>query len=242
MMSLEQQGRRAVTRISIQVLGVFELRLDDAPVVLPAPAQRVLAYLAVAKAPQQREQLAGRLWPLMSQARAQACLRTALWRIRQANEGLLYTSHSGVRLRQDLEVDLWEMTAYARQLIGEAAGVEVSAGAMQLLEYDVLPCWDEDWLGLERERLRQLRVHALEELSRRLRHAGRFGSAVEAAYAAIEAEPLRESAHGVLIEAHLAEGNRSEAVHHLAAYRCLLENELGIRASPNLEALVGQHQ
>jgi hypothetical protein len=33
---------------------------------------------------------------------------------------------------------------------------------------DLLPAWDDDWLVLERERHRQLRLHALENLSARL--------------------------------------------------------------------------
>ena len=45
---------------------------------------------------------------------------------------------------------------------------------------------------------------------------------------AIEIEPLRESAHRVLAEAHLAEGNRIEARRTYFAYRSLVQAELGI--------------
>jgi DNA-binding SARP family transcriptional activator len=50
---------------------------------------------------------------------------------------------------------------------------------------------------------------------------------------AVGAEPLRESAQRVLIEAHLAEGNFIEARRAYMAYQEMLEAELG--ASPSLE-------
>src|SRR5437867_4028183 len=68
-----------------------------------------------------------------------------------------------------------------------------------LLHEDLLPDWYDDWVALERERLRQLRVHALEQLCDRLLVAERFGEATEAALAASRTEPLRESPQRLLI-------------------------------------------
>jgi DNA-binding SARP family transcriptional activator len=65
---------------------------------------------------------------------------------------------------------------------------------------------------VERERFRQLRLHALEALCRRLTGDGLHAEAVDAGIAAIAAEPLRESAHRALMSAHVAEGNRGEAM------------------------------
>jgi hypothetical protein len=44
--------------------------------------------------------------------------------------------------------------------------------------------------------------------------------------AAIAAEPLRESAHRCLIEAHIAEGNSSEAQRHQDLFRRRLRDGL----------------
>ena len=49
--------------------------------------------------------------------------------------------------------------------------------------------------SLERERFRQLRLHALERLCEDLTAAGSYAAAAEAGFAAIASEPLRESAH-----------------------------------------------
>ena len=91
--------------------------------------------------------------------------------------------------------------------------------------------WYDEWLLLERERLRQMRLHALEALAEQLVIAGDLPAAVHAALAAVAIDPLRESAHRALIRAHLAEGNRVEALRQLARLRHLLREELGVEPS-----------
>ena len=83
-------------------------------------------------------------------------------------------------------------------------------------------------------------LHALEALSRRLVELGRYADAVEAAIAAIAAEPLRESAQRALIEAHLSEGNWVEAHRGFVTYRDLLRRELGVSPSHELASYLYQ--
>ena len=145
------------------------------------------------------------------------------------------TTH--LRLARDLAVDVQELTGLAKGLesptarAGDAPDPSVLAG-------DLLPDWYEDWVVLERERYRQLRLHALEALCGRLTAAGRFGAAVQAGLAAVAGEPLRESAHRTLIQAHLAEGNPGEAVRQYHLYRRLLATELAIEPSPAIRGMV----
>src|SRR5207302_1114287 len=82
----------------------------------------------------------------------------------------------------------------------------------------LLPGFYDDWVLDERDRLGQLRVHALEALCKHLTTRGRYGQAVAAGMAAVAAEPFRESAQVALIRAHLAEGNRADAVRQFARY------------------------
>ena len=102
---------------------------------------------------------------------------------------------------------------------------------------ELLPDWYDDWVMIERERLRQLRLHALEIVCRRLAAMRLFGPAVDAGLAAVLDEPLRESAQRALIEAHLAEGNRSEAIRQYNSYRERLYTELRLEPSPGLRRL-----
>jgi DNA-binding SARP family transcriptional activator len=83
-------------------------------------------------------------------------------------------------------------------------------------------------------------MQALEALAVRLASLGRHGEALEAASAAISAEPLRESAHRTVVGVHLAEGNVVEAVRAFEVFRTMLEEELGVPPSERMTRLV-QH-
>ena len=107
-----------------------------------------------------------------------------------------------------------------------------------MLRDDLLPDWYDDWLAFERERFRQLRIHALESLCERLIALERFGEAIETGLAVVTAEPLRESAHRILIRIHLAEGNGAEALGQYRRFRALLHDELGLEPSPEMRTLV----
>jgi DNA-binding SARP family transcriptional activator len=102
---------------------------------------------------------------------------------------------------------------------------------------DLLPGWYDDWVIFEREGIRQRLLHALETLSRRLA-AGRHAEAVEAAISAVGADPLRESANRVLVEAHFAEGNLVEARRAYDRYRGIVGRELGVEPGPELRRLL----
>lgn len=93
-------------------------------------------------------------------------------------------------------------------------------------------------MSIERERLRQLCLNALEELSATWLGQGRVGLAIDAAFAAVEAESLRESAHRTLVEAHLAAGNCLEAARQYRHYRQLLREALGLEPSEPFRRLV----
>jgi two-component SAPR family response regulator len=88
---------------------------------------------------------------------------------------------------------------------------------------------------VERERARQMRMRRLEQLSYDCLQSGDISKAIDAAYASIEIEPLRESAHFALIEAHVRDGNHAEAARQAARLTELVEHELGISPSPKFQ-------
>ncbi|WP_231851838.1 AfsR/SARP family transcriptional regulator [Modestobacter italicus] len=131
-----------------------------------------------------------------------------------------------------------ELSAWARRAIappGDDAEIAVPAAA---LGGDLLPGWYDDWVLVERERLHQLRLHALEATAARLAVHGRHWEALQAAYAAVRAEPLRESAHRTIVRVHLAEGNLAEAARAYELFRSLVESELGVLPTPRMTRLV----
>ncbi|WP_190989182.1 AfsR/SARP family transcriptional regulator [Pseudarthrobacter sulfonivorans] len=128
------------------------------------------------------------------------------------------TSGDRLYLTTCVKVDITQLRDQLDQwLSGEAPPVTTGA-----LSWDLLPSWYDDWLLIDRERQRQIRLHALERMSAWYVSAERFDSAIEAALQAIAGDPLRESAHRCLIRAHLAEGNVSEARRQVHSYAALL--------------------
>ncbi|MCK9824557.1 hypothetical protein NOCD_13810 [Nocardioides cavernae] len=224
---------------SISLLGGFSVHVGHQVVPMPRNAQRVLGFLAVTGVEQLRDTVAGNLWPSAAPDRAMSNLRTALWRVRQADTRIVMARRDAIGLDQEVRIDYELITSQARRIIAEyPVEDQAISGAALLLEADLLPGWDEEWLLLDRERHRQLRIHALEKLSELLTSRGQYGRAIDVACAAIRVEPLHESAHAVLIAAHMAEGNHTEAIRHGRDYALLLDKEAGLVPSPRIAALL----
>ena len=204
---------------------------------LPRGAQRLIAHLGLCGRPG-RGAIAGQLWPDVPEDHAQGSLRSALWRVQKAVPGLVDVSGGALALAAGVRVDVREFTDWARRVLDPTAPVGSGTAPDVALRGELLPGWYDDWVLLERERLRQLRMHALEALADKLAAAGRYGEAVQAAYAAVRTEPLRESAHRAVVRVHLAEGNVAEAVRAYAAFRDLLRSELGVAPTAQMTELI----
>lgn len=225
---------------ALSVLGGFQLRSGSVAVALPSNVQRMLSCLVLSGNRQRRDVLAGRLWSGLSQERAQANLRTAVWRVRQTIPGVVDCSRDSVTLDAAVTVDYHAMTSLAGRLLHRNVEEdELRQVPFDLLASDLLPGWDEEWLLIDRERHRQLRMHALEALSTQLTDIGEYGLAIDCAYAAIGIEPLCESATHALLRACLAEGNRAEAMRQFELFRRLLAEETGLQPSRQLMELMG---
>lgn len=221
----------------VKLIGGFELRIGGRAVGLAQSAARLLAFLSLRGRRLQRSFVASTLWIDAPEERAAARLRTTLWRIAGTSPWLVEVESGHLALAEGVSVDLRNVEEHARRLRQEC--LPIGAGDLEALQGDILPDWYEDWVVIERERFRQRRLHALEAVCERLSADSRFAEAVEAGLAAVSAEPLRESAHRALIRAHLAEGNRSEAIRSYRIYRQLLREELGIEPSDRMKELVG---
>lgn len=226
-------------QIRVALSGAFGLSSDGESIDLAVPAQRVLAFLALQDRAVERGQLAGVLWRGSSPEHAAGSLRSALWRIRPCGESIVENTSRGLRLSPAVCVDVRDAIAWARR-VGDASHSIDDADIRQAFDGgELLSDWVDDWVVLERERLRQLRLHSLEVLSQRLVSERRYADAIEVALAAVRDDPLRESAHRAVISVHLGEGNTSEALRQYRRYRELLRAELGLEPSFQIKELVG---
>ena len=228
---------------SLRLLSAFELTWDGDAVSLPVPAQRLLAFVALRERPVLRTYVAETLWLESTEEHARGSLRSALWRLRRPGHELVDVTSGRLRLAPGVVVDVRVLIGWAHGVLDAPQGVRgVRPGVCGLGDAvwgDLLPDWYDDWLVVERERLRELRIRALERVCERLTAVGSFGRALEAGLAAVHAEPLRESAHRCLIGVYLAEGNQAEALRRYRVYRDLLRDQLALDPSAHMEDLVG---
>lgn len=228
------------TGVHVQLLGDFVLFDGVVEVPITPAGQRIVAFLALRRA-SDRDVVASQLWINQARTQAGACLRSALWRLPRLTGGsLVQVVGNRLRLRPDVRIDLTSRREVAENLAGARCVPPGVQSAM--FTSDLLPSWPDDWLIIERERYRQLRLHALERLSEAAAQAGSFATAIEAGLCAVAAEPLRESAHSCVIRAHLGEGNRQEATRQALAYVAVLQ-EAGLPVDlPSWIANLLEHQ
>jgi DNA-binding SARP family transcriptional activator len=200
--------------VRLRVLGAFELRIDtgaDTAPLLATDERRLLAALALARTPRTIGELARLLWPELP---TDAALGT-LAGVRDSLAELVAGSDGTLRLADQIEVDFGCALSSLRewQRDPRRAAQTCLDELVELLRQELLPGWGEGWVSQERDRFQRVRLHALETLCLQLTAAGRHEPAIRAGALVVAAEPLRESARRNLIEAHLAAGNVSEAVH-----------------------------
>lgn len=225
----------------LHLLGSFCLTLGPDPLALPTGLQRVLAVLTL-RGRMSRSRLAGLLWPDASRTQAHTNARHALWRLVQTSRGapLVTTNGYDVALHPLVTSDVGVLVEEAHRL-GRAERVPPREWLVDLLRaeaVELLPDWDDEWLRIDRERLRQLRLHMLEDWAHQLTESGEYGLALEVALAALQSDVLRESAHRAVIRVHRAEGNVHEARRAFATCRAVLAAELGVAPSALTERLV----
>jgi DNA-binding SARP family transcriptional activator len=228
--------RTAPARVAL--LEGFEVTLDGHAVPFPLAVQRLIAFLAVQARPTLRLHVAGVLWPDTPEERASANLRSTLWRHHQAGCRLVKATGQHLALAPDVRVDLRELSVLAHRLLEGSFDPDDLEYGRLCQSGELLADWYDDWVLVERERFRQLRLHALEKLCEEFTRRRLFGLAVQAGVACVAGEPLRESAQRVLIRAYLAEGNRGEAIRQYQAYRGILKTELGLEPTAEMQSLV----
>jgi DNA-binding SARP family transcriptional activator len=228
--------------LQLSVLGTFQFWIaNEALPTLAAGSQRLLAFLALRDRTVTRVAAAGTLWPDATQSHASSSLRSALGRLDEVTRDAVVATPLDLAFAEDVAVDFHQAQAIAHRLVDlnvAPRAFDVSVEAVTALSTELLPDWYDDWVVIESEDWRQLRLHALERLAARLTETERLGEAIHAALAVVDVEPLRESAQATLIRAHLAEGNQSEALRVYERYERHLQTELGIEPTPGLRDLI----
>jgi predicted ATPase/DNA-binding SARP family transcriptional activator/tetratricopeptide (TPR) repeat protein len=220
--------------LEVRVLGQFEARLFDQPLNLPSrPAQSLLAYLMLtAGQGHRREKLAGMFWPDAAEAKARGYLRQTLWRLRKVLE-----PDAPVYLAaDDLSISFLTNSNYWLDAAILERGGELSA-SVAAYRGELLPGFYDEWVLLERERLRGLFERKMSSLLERLGSQQRWGEVIEWGERWVALGNLPEAAYRAMMTAHAKLDDPAGAA---AVYqRCaeLLWEDLGMEPSIETRAL-----
>ena len=232
-------------RIELSLIRDFEVRVDGVALDIPPNSQRLVCFLAFQDRPVRRSYVSGTLWFNVDESRASASLRSALWRLPTLPDcRLVCASHTHVWLESGVSVDVREVMDRGMAVLdARDADADLVDVARELIDFgdDMLVGWYDDWAIMERERFRQVRLHTLDRIGELLVDAGRLCDALHVGLAGVRAEPLRESAHRLLIRVHLGEGNVAEAIRQYRAYAGLLRRELHSRPSPVIQGMIAPY-
>lgn len=198
-MNASAVGARSSARVNDQP---SRLHLFDGPYVvesgtrteIPEGSRRLVAFVALNGPTVERRYAAGTLWSAVDDERAAGNLRCALWRLRSAGIQVLDSDKRLLWLRHGTTVDVHLASAWSARMVSGTASQEDLVGfPWQQHRAELLPGRAEEWICLERERIRQRWLHALEALAGRLVAEGRAAEAVHVATSLVWVEPRRAS-------------------------------------------------
>ena len=216
---------------SCRLLGPFIVSRDGVEVVLPRKAQALLTLLALQEgAPIAREIVADMLWTASGPEQARLSLRQCLWSIgHRARCDLVRAERQLLRLAENVAVDARDFrslaASQARPDMSRAA--DLYRGELLATLATVSPRFDE-WLTVERQRLRGLAAGVLRRLAESQVAAGEFDAAVAAGRQLVALDDLNEDAHRLLMRILGQAGRRAEGLRQFETCRQTLRRELNI--------------
>ena len=235
-----------MARLTVSLLGSFEIKLDDQPVTraVTGKVRALMAYLAVeADRPHNREVLAGLLWPDYPERSARANLRNTLSNLRTAigdrDATQPYLQIARETIQFSTESDCWVdvaafRTAIEQSLCGSAA-VSALESAVALYVGPFLEGFSladspafEDWIRVIRERLERQALKALQSLTAYHEERGAYARACEYARQQIALAPWQEQAHQALMRLLALNGQRGAALAQYEACCRVLRAELDV--------------
>jgi len=142
----------------LELLDEFRLLWDSIEIKVAPGSAVVVAYLVARNRPVHRSVVAGTLWPALSDKRALASLRSALYRIPVP---VVQGAGSMLRLSPELQIDIREAAELANEILGCRVPPTEIAEIIEVFSHELLPDSDAVWLEPLRQRHRSLRLRAL---------------------------------------------------------------------------------
>ena len=246
---------RSQPKLTLSLLGPFEARAGDRPVTSwpGRKARLLLAYLALEKGRMvPKDVLIELFWPGARADRGANNLSIAIYQIRSSLAVLSREAAEVVTVRQglygiDLDgvgVDLWELQAHldqARRALerDDKPSVRVHLrDAVALCRGELLASDPyEEWTTEPRRRFNAAWHQALAWLATEASTQRDWPGVLDFAGQVLERDACDESAHRMIVNAHLMMGNRSLALQQYRACNEILRRELGVLPSAETRRL-----
>lgn len=233
--------------LKLHLLGHPLVELNGKPVdgFVSEKALVLLGYLVLQPGSLAREKLAGLFWGDMADKRAKANLRMAIYNLQQLIPGHLQVTRLSVAFNREMEYWL-DVEQFERLLASEShpgATEELNlalslyrGGFMEGVYLNDSPEMEE-WMLVERERLRQLALEGLQRYAGRLMDSGQYALAAQNLRRLLRLEPWQESAHQQLMLALARGGDYTAALAQYETCRRLLAKELNVEPMPETSRL-----
>ena len=220
----------------MRLLGGFCLAWGETPFppIASQPARSLFAYLITHRdRPHTRALLAGTFWPDLPDSQARRRLSQALWQIGRVLQSLPGpTSY----LLADAETVQFNATS-AYWLDVEAFEKSADQEAVVLYRGEFLAGFYDDWMVVERERLRERHLAVLGRLLALCKREGDYKEALGYAHRLVADNPLDEEGHREVMRLCFLLGRRGEAAQQYECCRAILAEELGIEPAAATTAL-----
>jgi DNA-binding SARP family transcriptional activator len=247
-----RQDRERTEQLSLRLLGHPALFQDEKPVDLSPGATMLCAYLALAPDDgRARSTAATQFFADCPEPVARRRLNTALWRLKaemRSRTGADLVVYRGVRsIGLCAEADVTVDVSVFEDLVGPVlrqsptslsqTDTERLASAVDLHHGPLLESCHDDWVLMDRYRIENLYLAALDYLIQYYGPRGEIEAVTKYGQLALDLEPLREDVHRHLMKAYAAAGRTDLAESQFERCRLLLRQELGTDPMPETVAL-----
>ena len=254
----EPFGRMTVARLSLSLLGTFQITLDEVPVkdFKSNKVRALLAYLAVeADRPHLRDSLAGLLWPDWPDREALSNLRYALSDLRRAigdrtaAPPFLLISRNSIQF--NTASDYWlDTTKFIENVTSDKSQPDFADQLEEALSiyrgvflegFSVEDSHSfDEWALLTREQLARQAASALHALADNYEQRGDYERAQSYAWKQLGLEPWDETAHQTLMRNLALSGQRGAALAQYETCKELLAEELNVEPAEETTKLYEQ--
>ncbi len=233
-------------KLELKLLGSPEVWLDGQAVTgfRSGKARALLYYLAVTGRAQPRSVLAGLFWGGVAEMHARRSLTMTLSNLRQLLGGHVDIGREMVAF--DLNSPTW-LDVAVFEAGAQGQNIEALKQAIALYRGDFLEGFYlqdapefEQWVLVERTRLRERMLRALQWLADHLAAQDDLPQAIETVRRLLALEPWREEAHRYLMLLLARAGQRSAALAQFEICRQMLADELDVEPGAETTALYEQ--